>query len=81
MFCNVCITKWCVKDLDCKAHPPHAGGSCNQDAENEEKFKAMIESKEIQYCPTCRVVTYKDRGCGHIACTCGAHWCWICGTM
>ena len=30
-------------------------------------------------CPACQVETEKDGGCHHMACTCGAHWCWTCG--
>lgn len=29
-------------------------------------------------CPKCGIKTMKDGGCNHIACPCGAHWCWIC---
>lgn len=30
-------------------------------------------------CPGCSVATSKIGGCNHMACTCGAHWCWECG--
>ena len=31
-----------------------------------------------RFCPACGVATEKTSGCDHIACPCGAHWCWRC---
>lgn len=30
-------------------------------------------------CPKCHVPTFKNNGCNHISCICGAHWCYKCG--
>jgi hypothetical protein len=30
-------------------------------------------------CPKCFVPTFKNQGCNHITCPCGAHWCYKCG--
>ena len=35
--------------------------------------------KKLKICPRCKVWTEKIDGCDHIACRCGAHWCFRCG--
>jgi hypothetical protein len=32
-------------------------------------------------CPRCGKPTFKDSGCNHITCPCGAHWCYKCGDV
>lgn len=32
-------------------------------------------------CPKCLKPMYKTRGCNHIECECGAHWCYYCGGL
>jgi hypothetical protein len=34
----------------------------------------------VKQCPNCKTPTQKSVGCDHLTCTCGAHWCWACGT-
>ena len=30
-------------------------------------------------CPNCHVRTHKSHGCNHMTCTCGTHYCYLCG--
>lgn len=30
-------------------------------------------------CPRCNKPTFKVKGCNHITCDCGCHWCYVCG--
>ncbi|PVI05523.1 hypothetical protein DM02DRAFT_668177 [Periconia macrospinosa] len=48
--------------------------------EKYEKAKAQFKNRlTIKKCPRCGVLTEKNGGCDHMACVCGAHWCWECG--
>ena len=47
--------------------------------ENDQKFAAFAKANNTKPCPECQRETWKNGGCPHITCPCGAHWCWICG--
>ena len=37
------------------------------------------QQKDTKQCPNCQTDTYHVDGCHHITCSCGTHWCWVCG--
>lgn len=43
-----------------------------------ESLKFMMDNK-FQMCPQCKKMIEKTEGCNHIACSCGAHFCYECG--
>ena len=40
---------------------------------------AVLSEAKMQRCPSCTVPSVKSDGCNHMTCTCGRHWCWLCG--
>ncbi|CAI6337660.1 unnamed protein product [Periconia digitata] len=45
----------------------------------EREQRRIIRLSPTRICPRCKVLTEKDGGCNHMACPCGADWCWCCG--
>jgi len=41
-------------------------------------MKKIIEQMGMKVCPKCRNGVEKNKGCYHIACKCGCHFCWLC---
>ncbi|KAJ2936675.1 hypothetical protein H1R20_g413, partial [Candolleomyces eurysporus] len=62
----------------------HEGMTCEErriqsnPAEQERLTEEWAQSNNIKRCPSCNVLTEKTEGCNHMACRCGAHFCWIC---
>jgi hypothetical protein len=42
--------------------------------------EAWLKQGGGQACPVCKMGVQRDEGCFHIHCTCGAHFCYECGT-
>lgn len=60
---------------DCK-QVEHTGNACDISAADHET--AMLETFEYKRCPRCKAGVKKMFGCSHMACICGAHWCYWC---
>lgn len=73
LLCPDCATAICTKCKDL-AHP---GQPCTANHGKDELI-AMLKSFGYKQCPRCRSAVGKMYGCNHIACKCGAHWCWDC---
>jgi len=77
--CHSCFSTICSA-CDQEAHE---GMTCQErrlhtnPAEQERLFNEWV-AQNGKRCPDCRSVVEKDGGCNHIACHCGAHFCWIC---
>eukprot|EP00762_Andalucia_godoyi_P001394 ANDGO_04896.mRNA.1 putative E3 ubiquitin-protein ligase ARI9 len=54
----------------------HHGEDCDG-----KRFFRIMESGRTRTCPECRIATTRSDGCQHMACTCGANWCWLCGSV
>ena len=70
--CPKCHIAICFK---CK-QIEHSTSPCDNSAELEEI--AMLKKFNYKRCPRCRNAVKKMYGCSHMACRCGAHWCWRC---
>eukprot|EP01105_Mastigella_eilhardi_P016009 TRINITY_DN3673_c0_g1_i2.p1 TRINITY_DN3673_c0_g1~~TRINITY_DN3673_c0_g1_i2.p1 ORF type:complete len:620 (+),score=192.96 TRINITY_DN3673_c0_g1_i2:214-1860(+) len=80
LSCGKCDKSFCFACL----FEPHAPATCPMVAAWQLKVQSDSEtakwlSANTKDCPKCRKATEKNGGCNHIACTCGAHWCWMCG--
>ena len=47
------------------------------DTINYNNIGNSLEQK-IKSCPECHANTARLKGCNHIKCKCGTHWCWLC---
>jgi hypothetical protein len=62
----------------------HEGMTCQErrlhkdPAEQDRLFNEWANEHGKQ-CPECRRIIEKSEGCNHMACPCGAHFCWQCG--
>ena len=56
---------------------------CDECEETERRRAAVGGAVEVIFksCPACGVATEKLRGCDHMSCQCGKHWCFNCGEM
>ncbi|KAL6862099.1 hypothetical protein J3F83DRAFT_746712 [Trichoderma novae-zelandiae] len=73
--CNKCLRSVCTA-----CHDPHPEGPCTgleRDA-NSVLTKRTKEELGIKDCPRCSRMMEKSEGCDHMACSCGAHVCWVC---
>ena len=70
--CPTCFIAICA---DCKkiAHP---GKPC--DTTDKDYEEAMLVTFHYKRCPKCRTAVKRMFGCSHMACVCGAHWCYHC---
>ena len=61
----------------------HGGMTCQERRHQEQQHQDRRFDEWVaangKRCPECRTVVEKDDGCNHIACRCGAHFCWTCG--
>mmetsp|Transcript_13200 Transcript_13200/g.24715 ORF Transcript_13200/g.24715 Transcript_13200/m.24715 type:complete len:443 (-) Transcript_13200:4430-5758(-) len=47
---------------------------------SERKLDKWASSRNVKFCPNCRLRVEKDLGCNHMSCTqCSYEWCWLCG--
>lgn len=70
--CPTCFVSIC---MECKqiAHP---GKDCDNTAHDYET--ALMTNYGYKRCPECGNGVRRMYGCPHMACLCGAHWCWYC---
>lgn len=45
---------------------------------NEVMARKVIDEQGWKQCPKCRIFVEKNKGCDHIACRCGHHFCYKC---
>ncbi|KAK7529877.1 uncharacterized protein J3D65DRAFT_597663 [Phyllosticta citribraziliensis] len=78
--CRTCQQHTCVQckrlDLD---HMGGAGGVCPEDTDVK-ALLATAQQRGWQQCFRCRSMVEKTDGCNHMTCTCGAQFCYVCGT-
>lgn len=66
----------CTADICIRCEQPAHEGACDLSTKAEEA--AMLARFKIKQCPRCRRSIKKMHGCPHMACICGAHFCWYC---
>ncbi|KAF0694544.1 Aste57867_14584 [Aphanomyces stellatus] len=81
MYYGWCVCCYGVKPMvarECAREAPHdvTNFTCT---ECQASDKATSGLKGVTKCPACDVPTEKTDGCNHITCTCGQHWCYVCG--
>ncbi|GJE91860.1 hypothetical protein PsYK624_080110 [Phanerochaete sordida] len=72
--CPACFTRAC----GACGRAPHAGQSCEDAARDPSEAYLASAASGVRRCPRCAVPVFKDGGCQHVACRCGAHVCWRC---
>ncbi|KAK5173784.1 uncharacterized protein LTR77_002465 [Saxophila tyrrhenica] len=70
--CPECHVAICT---DCR-QIEHSGSPC--DTSNADHEMAMLSQFGYKQCPRCKAGVKKMYGCSHMACICGAHWCYYC---
>lgn len=77
-----CMMQFCYS-CRCRAHAPAKCSDANLwrvREENKDKDGGGAHKvTNVKPCPKCKALTFKDGGCMHIQCKCGAQWCWQCG--
>lgn len=87
--CHRCDTEWCSR---CLCEPYHSDKTCieyENYVSNSDISKYVLEkisSKEMKYCPSCKVPIEKTRNehgkfvsCNKMLCeNCNTKWCWLC---
>jgi hypothetical protein len=69
--------KYCVECYDLFETELHCGMSDEEIPDLCEECRPKLDDK-IKICPQCGEGIFRDEGCDHMACVCGAHWCWGC---
>ncbi|GAB5372827.1 hypothetical protein AAMO2058_001697900 [Amorphochlora amoebiformis] len=74
--CPVCSTEFC---RICKGsgHPDDV--PC-QDPQVAASLQGYAQDKKCQKCGSCGMLVEKNKGCNHMTCRCGNHFCYLCGT-
>jgi hypothetical protein len=73
--CPACSTSICTNCRDLA----HTGSGCKQlDFGVDDATADLLKRWGYKRCPKCGQGVRKMHGCSHIACLCGAHWCWHC---
>lgn len=76
--CPTCLTSICT---DCR-ELAHSGSACSQSEFGVDNATAqLLKLWGYKRCPNCGNGVRKMYGCAHMACRCGAHWCWTCLSM
>ena len=71
--CTQCkIAEFCLKCTKA-SH----GGDCYR----LDEASQLWEQENTRPCPMCSAKVEKDGGCNHMACRCGAHFCWTCNQL
>ncbi|KAG5613872.1 hypothetical protein H5410_013696 [Solanum commersonii] len=82
--CPECKKLFCA---NCKV-PWHKGISCeefkklrknNETGTEDMLLMKLAKRKRWQRCPKCRIYVARNKGCAHIICRCGCHFCYKCG--
>lgn len=76
-----CGTRFCFQ-CGMNVHSP---ADCDEYAQwNEDRFR-LLDAENYRFlmqrfkrCPKCKAYTERNRGCNHMTCRCGHHWCFMC---
>ena len=82
-YCLKCKTEW-HQDLTCEEYQQNKKYEENmteEDKLNEKKFEDYVRGNRCKQCPKCKRWVEKNRGCDHITCPCGTHFCYKCGQL
>lgn len=91
VFCPECNREECARCLS-SGYNGHIGQmyidhTCQQYREIQDRLqlaRSTEEKKELAdagcvFCPVCQAPVNKSEGCDHMTCTCGTHFCYVCG--
>ena len=82
-YCLKCKTEW-HENLTCKEYQDekkYEENMTEEDKLNEKKFNEYVKGNKCKQCPKCKRWVEKNRGCDHITCPCGTHFCYRCGEL
>ena len=82
-YCLQCKAEWHT-DLTCQEYQfnkKHEENMSEEEKLNEKKFKEYIKGNRCKQCPKCKRWVEKNKGCDHITCPCGTHFCYKCGEL
>ena len=82
-YCLKCKTEW-HQDITCEEYQQNKKYEENmteEDKLNEKKFEDYVRGNRCKQCPKCKRWVEKNRGCDHITCPCGTHFCYKCGKL
>lgn len=82
--CPVCHRSICA---GCRV-PWHPDFTCKEfqklnamkGGKEESMFKSLVQKKNWQKCPSCKIHVEKSQGCQHMTCRCGYEFCYKCGS-
>ena len=80
-LCPLCQKEYCLSCKDIW----HKGMTCNEYLDSkdvkkcDEKFLKFVQGANYKICPKCGVWVEKTKGCNHMKCRCGNHFCYKCG--
>jgi hypothetical protein len=81
--CPKCQKRYC---LNCKVDY-HVKSTCKmyqqwcvQNGQADDLFTNFVRGNKLKQCFKCKKFVQKVSGCNHITCTCGAQFCYVCGT-
>lgn len=78
IFCDSCGQDYC---FNCKK--THYDQDCEffEEIQEREEIKTELAAQGIESvsCPKCKALVTKSKGCNHMTCKCGCHFCMICG--
>lgn len=73
--CPSCLLRICPQ---CHAEY-HDGLSCPDRDGHDALFHKWAETRDLKYCPSCKIPIERSEGCNHVTCTkCQTHICWEC---
>ena len=82
-YCLKCKTEW-HQGLTCEEYQnekKYEENMTEEDKLNEKKFNDYIKGNKCKQCPKCKRWVEKNKGCDHITCPCGTHFCYNCGQL
>ena len=80
-YCLKCKTEW-HENLTCKEYQKEKKYKENKDDKiNKKKFNEYVKGNRCKQCPKCKRWVEKNKGCDHITCPCGTHFCYRCGEL
>jgi len=78
-YCLKCKTEW-HKNQTCQEYQEFHNMTYDEKI-NQKKFDDYVKGNKCKQCPTCKRWIEKNKGCDHISCLCGTHFCYRCGEV
>ena len=78
-YCLKCKTEW-HKNQTCQEYQEFHNMTYDEKI-NQKKFDDYVKGNKCKQCPTCKRWVEKNKGCDHISCLCGTHFCYRCGEV